>query len=62
MAAARSALDEATREAVTIALQEAIARREQRKLLDLEGSVEWVSDYDYKTDRLARDRKLGLID
>ena len=50
------------REAVTIALQEAIARREQRKLLDLEGSVEWVSDYDYKTDRLARDRKLGLID
>ena len=50
------------REAVTIALQEAIARREQRKLLDLEGSVEWVSDYDYKMDRLARDRKLGLID
>ena len=50
------------REAVTIALQEAIARREQRKLLDLEGSVEWVPDYDYKGDRLSRDRKGGPID
>ena len=50
------------REAVTIALQEAIARREQRKLLDLEGAVEWVPGYDYKADRAARDHKLDPID
>ena len=42
------------REAVVIALQEAIVRREQRKLLDLEGAVEWVPGYDYKVDRAAR--------
>jgi hypothetical protein len=43
--------------AVTRALQEFIARREQRKLLDLVGRVEWNPAYDYKADRAARDRK-----
>ena len=50
------------KEAVTIALQEFIASREQRKLLGLFGTLEWDEDYDYKTERLARDRKLGLAD
>ncbi|MCW2787309.1 MAG: uncharacterized protein JWP74_3826 [Marmoricola sp.] len=50
------------KEAVTIALEEFIARREQRKLLDLFGTLDWDEDYDYKSERLSRDRKLGLVD
>lgn len=37
--------------AVTKALQEFIARREQKQLLDLFGKLEWDADYDYKTER-----------
>ena len=37
--------------AVTKALQEYIARREQRRLLDLFGKVEWDEDFDYKRER-----------
>jgi Arc/MetJ family transcription regulator len=37
--------------AVTIALEEFIARREQRKILDLAGTVEWDDDFDYKAER-----------
>ena len=40
--------------AVTKALQEFIARRRQRRLLDLMGKLEWDSSYDYKAGR-ARD-------
>jgi hypothetical protein len=36
---------------VTKALQEFIARREQRKLIDLMGRLEWDKSYDYKADR-----------
>ena len=36
---------------VTRALEEFIARREQKKLLDLFGSLEWTSEYDYKKER-----------
>ncbi len=43
--------------AVTRALQEFIARREQRQLLDLVGKAEWDPDWDYKADRAARERK-----
>lgn len=43
--------------AVTRALQEFVARREQRKLLDLVGKVEWNPAYDHKADRATRDRK-----
>jgi len=43
--------------AVTRALEEFLARHEQRKLLDLVGQVEWDERYDYKADRQARDRK-----
>ena len=37
--------------AVTKALQEFIARREQQRLLDLFGKLEWDTDYDYKDER-----------
>ena len=37
--------------AVTRALEEFIARREQKKLLDLFGSLEWTASYDYKKER-----------
>ena len=37
--------------AVTKALQEFIARREQKRLLELFGKLEWDADYDYKAER-----------
>ncbi len=37
--------------AVTKALQEFIARREQKRLLELFGKLEWNTDYDYKSER-----------
>jgi len=37
--------------AVTIALKEFIARREQRLLLELFGNLDWDPDYDYKAER-----------
>ena len=37
--------------AVTKALQEFIARREQKQLLELFGKLEWDVDYDYKAER-----------
>ena len=37
--------------AVTIALKEFIARREQKRLLELFGSLDWDPDYDYKAER-----------
>jgi Arc/MetJ family transcription regulator len=37
--------------AVTLALEEFIARREQRKILELAGTLEWDDTYDYKSDR-----------
>jgi len=50
------------KEAVTIALREAIARREQRRLLELDGALDWDPGSDYKADRAARDRKPGVVD
>ena len=40
--------------AVTKALQESIARRRQKRLLELMGKLEWDTAYDYKAGR-ARD-------
>jgi Arc/MetJ family transcription regulator len=40
--------------AVTKALVEFVARRRQKRLLDLMGKLEWASSYDYKAER-ARD-------
>lgn len=37
--------------AVTRALEELIARRKQKILLDLMGKLEWDNGYDYKADR-----------
>jgi len=37
--------------AVTMALQEFIARRQQKKVLDLMGKLEWDKSYDYKAER-----------
>ncbi|UCG71801.1 MAG: type II toxin-antitoxin system VapB family antitoxin [Chromatiales bacterium] len=37
--------------AVTLALQEFIARREQQGMIDLFGALEWDADYDYKAER-----------
>ena len=37
--------------AVTLALEEFIARRQQKRLLELFGALEWDPDYDYKAER-----------
>lgn len=37
--------------AVTKALQEFIARRGQKRLLELFGKLEWDTSYDYKAER-----------
>lgn len=37
--------------AVTLALQEFIARREQRKLTELFGKLDWDPGFDYKAER-----------
>lgn len=37
--------------AVTKALEEFIARRKQRRLLDLMGKLEWDNSFDYKKER-----------
>jgi hypothetical protein len=37
--------------AVTRALQEFIARREQRRVADLFGKLEWDASFDYKAQR-----------
>jgi hypothetical protein len=39
------------RAAITKALQEFVARRRQKRLLDLMGKLEWDAGYDYKTGR-----------
>jgi len=36
---------------VTKALQEFIARREQRRVADLMGTLEWDESFDYKAER-----------
>lgn len=37
--------------AVTKALQEYIARRKQKRLLELMGQLEWDDDFNYKAER-----------
>jgi hypothetical protein len=37
--------------AVTKALEEFIARRRQKRILDLMGKLEWDSSFDYKAER-----------
>ena len=40
--------------AVTLALQEFIARRQQKRLIELMGKLEWDPSYDYKAERSRR--------
>jgi Arc/MetJ family transcription regulator len=40
--------------AVTLALEEFIARRRQRRLLDLMGKLEWDPSFDVKAERLRK--------
>lgn len=47
------------KEAVTLALQEFIARRAQAKLVESFGTLDWDDSYDYKDDRRSRDRNLA---
>jgi hypothetical protein len=42
------------RAAVTRALEEFIARRRQKRVLDLLGQLEWDKDFDYKAERTRR--------
>ncbi len=43
---------EATKKAaVTLALKEFIARREQKKLTELFGKLDWDASFDYKAER-----------
>ncbi len=37
--------------AVTVALQEFIARRQQKRLIDLMGTLDWDPAFDYKAER-----------
>jgi hypothetical protein len=39
---------------VTRALQEYIARRQQKRLLELMGKLEWDESFDYKAERSRR--------
>lgn len=41
--------------AVTKALEEFVARRDQKKLLSLFGKLEWNPSYDYKKERSRRE-------
>ena len=40
--------------AVTRALEEFIARRRQRRILELFGQLDWDPEFDYKTERTRR--------
>lgn len=40
--------------AVTRALEEFIARREQKRLAELMGKLEWDESFDYKSERTRR--------
>ena len=42
------------KEAVTAALREYIRRREQQKILELFGTIDYDPDYDYKAQRRRR--------
>ena len=46
--------DRTKKAAVTKALQEFIARRRQKRLLDLMGQLEWDEGFDYKAERSRR--------
>jgi Arc/MetJ family transcription regulator len=53
-AAKRLGHHKSKREAVNEALAEYVARRRQRRILELFGRVDWDPDYDYKALRKKR--------
>ena len=50
------------KEAVTMALQEFVARRAQAQIATAFGTLDWEDSYDDKEDRRSRDRKLVADD
>ncbi len=50
------------KEAVTIALREFIAKREQARIVESFGTRDWDETYDYKADRRSRDERSGIPD
>jgi hypothetical protein len=46
-----SSSEKTKKAAVTQALREFIARRQQKRLLELFGSLDWRPDYNYKAER-----------
>ncbi len=48
------------KEAVTIALREFIARREQAGIVESFGTLDWDANYDYKADRRSGDIDTAL--
>lgn len=53
--------DEPTKKAaVTCALQGFIARREQQRIAELFGKLEWAASFDYKGERACRRRAFLL--
>lgn len=46
---------------VTTALEEYIARREQARIVEHFGTLDWDPAYDHKADRRSRDRKLDRL-
>ena len=50
-AALRVSGERTKKAAVTKALQEFVARRRQKRLLELFGKLEWDDAFDYKTER-----------
>jgi hypothetical protein len=46
------------KQTVTTALEEYIARREQARIVEHFGTLDWDASYDHKADRRSRDQKL----
>ncbi len=46
------------REAVTAALEEYVRRRKQMRIFELEGTVEYDADYDYKAERRRSSKRI----
>ena len=49
------------KEAVTIALEEFIARRERAKIVESFGTLAWDESFDYKADRHRRDAEAETL-
>ena len=50
------------REAVTAALEEYVRHREQLRILELEGTIDFDPEYDYKADRRRANKRIPRWD